>query len=297
MINFIQGQKFISLADFTFSPGKKLPGDYDNLVNTFRPEELHKDRPNIVYTHTMYVGSLFELLQDFLQYQFVVITHNSDNRISLNYRSCSPAIYTTLDGFGQNVDYFNLPSNVIMWFTKNVNCFDRRIEAIPIGLENDMWFPEISKKKKIEDKLKEPHSYKNLVYMNFNINTNPAKRQECYNYFKDFPWVTVDMKANGSGFDSYIDNLYNHKFVLCPEGNGIDTHRTWETLYLGSVPIEIGNENNRFWSDLPMVTVRNWQEVTVEYLAKRLDQMIEVEPNTEYLDFQYWKNKILRYVK
>jgi hypothetical protein len=294
-MDYVTGEKFKALADFIYSPEKKLPGDYDNLPNTFRPLGLHKDRPNIVYTHTMYVGSLFYLLREFPQFRFVVITHNSDNCI--NNTNIGDGSFSTFDGFGQNIDWFKIPPNVIHWFTKNVKVFDKRIEAIPIGLENDMWFPEINKKKKIEEKLKEPHSYKNLVYMNFNINTNPAQRQECYDYFKDNPWVTVDMKANGSDFDSYIDNLYNHKFVLCPEGNGMDTHRTWETLYLGNVPIELGNNNNRFWGDMPMVTVRNWDEVTVESLAKRLDQMNEIEPNTEYLDFQYWKDKILSYAK
>lgn len=292
MINFIQGQKFISLADFTFSPEKKLPGDYDNLANTFRPLRIKKDI-TIVYTHTMYVGSLFQLLLNLPSFKFVIITHNSDNSVNDDIDGG----FIIYDGFEQNVDWFKIPTNVIHWFTKNVNTFEKKIEAIPIGLENDMWFPLVNKKKKIEEKLKEPHQWKNLVYMNFNINTNPAKRQACYDYFKDFPWVTVDMKANGSDFDSYIDNLYNHKFTLCPEGNGIDTHRTWETLYLGNVPIELGNENNRFWSDLPLVTVRNWQEVTPKYLAKRLDEMNDIEPNTEYLDFQYWKDKILSYAK
>jgi hypothetical protein len=289
-MQYISGDLFKALADFTFSPEKKLEGDYDNLANTFRPLR-NKKNVTIIYTHTMYVGSLFQLLLNLPSKKFVVITHNSDNCIDDN----GDGRLITYDGFGQNKVCFTMPPNVIYWFTKNVMVFDKRIEAIPIGLENDMWFPEINKKKKIDEKLKEPHQWKNLVYMNFNINTNPAKRQECYDYFKDFPWVTVDMKANGSDFDSYIDNVYNHKFTLCPEGNGIDTHRTWETFYLGNVPIEIGNENNRFWSDLPMVTVRNWQEVTVEYLAKRLDEMNEVEPNTEYLDFQYWKDKILSY--
>jgi hypothetical protein len=205
--------------------------------------------------------------------------------------------FSTFDGFGQNVDWFSLPDNVIHWFSKNINCFHKRISAIPIGLENDMWFPEINKKKKIKEKLKEPHQWKNLVYMNFNINTNLKKRQECYDYFKDFPWVTVDMKANGSDFDSYIDNIYNHKFVLCPEGNGMDTHRTWETLYLGSVPIELGNNNNRFWSDLPIYLPKQWSDVTVEILARTLDQFNEVEPNMSQLNFQYWKDKILSYAK
>ena len=35
----------------------------------------------------------------------------------------------------------------------------------------------------------------------------------------------------------YLDSLIRYKYVLCPEGNGIDTHRFWETIYAGSIPV------------------------------------------------------------
>ena len=37
--------------------------------------------------------------------------------------------------------------------------------------------------------------------------------------------------------EEYERDLLTSNFVLCPEGNGIDTHRVWEALYSGSIPI------------------------------------------------------------
>ena len=37
--------------------------------------------------------------------------------------------------------------------------------------------------------------------------------------------------------DEYLESLNNHRFVLCPWGNGLDSHRIWETLYAESIPL------------------------------------------------------------
>ena len=36
---------------------------------------------------------------------------------------------------------------------------------------------------------------------------------------------------------SYYLNLKKSKFCICPEGNGPDCHRLWESLYLDVIPI------------------------------------------------------------
>ena len=96
---------------------------------------------------------------------------------------------------------------------------------------------------------------------------------------------------------NYIDKIYNHKFVLSPEGNGTDTHRTWEILYLKSIPIEKRNINNQFFTDLPICFVDDWEEITEDFLNKEYDRINSIKWNLEKLDFNYWKNKILSNVK
>ena len=104
--------------------------------------------------------------------------------------------------------------------------------------------------------------------------------------------MTLYAKHKDANFDRYIENIHSHKFVLCPEGNGTDTHRTWETLYTGSIPIEKRNLNNRFYQDLPICFVDNWSEISESFLENEYYRIKNSTWNLEKLDFNFWKSKI-----
>jgi hypothetical protein len=57
--------------------------------------------------------------------------------------------------------------------------------------------------------------------------------------------------------------LSEYKFVLSPPGNGLDTHRTWEAMYLGVVPIVKDSSAMRYFQGLglPLWIVTSWDEV------------------------------------
>jgi len=267
-MNWVQGDRFIDIADFTFSPPKCSKDDYCKLVNTLNLHHLKNG--NVIYTHTMYVKELFEILS-MVSGRVTVVSHNSDINVD---------------------DSFKVPDSVEKWYTQNVNVVNPKIESIPIGLENNRWFKKENKIVQMKWKLSEPKQNKNLVYMNHNVSTNPDKRQKVYQLLEDKPWVTTEHGSNGQNFGGYLDNIYNHQFVICPEGNGMDTHRTWECLYMNTIPIEKRNINNQFYTDLPICFVDDWEEVTEEYLDEYLNNSL-MDWNTDKLSFEYWKNKIL----
>jgi hypothetical protein len=269
-MEFIVGEKFYDVADFIFSSDiiEDRNEDYNKQINTFDISKLKE--LNIVYLHTMYKNQFFDIIRR-LDNKFIVITHNSD----INITSTK-----------------NLPENVIKWYSQNVNCKDDRLASLPIGLENSKWFTDIQKQKKILDKLKTEKSIKNLVYMNHNINTNLQERVQPYKLLHGKSFVTTEFGSNGQNYEKYIDNIYNHKFVICPEGNGIDTHRKWETLYLNSIPIEKKSINNSFYRDLPICFVNDWDEISEYYLNEEYNRIIKSAWNLDKLDMTYWKNKI-----
>ena len=43
-------------------------------------------------------------------------------------------------------------------------------------------------------------------------------------------------------YDEYLNELSKYRFCLCLRGNGIDTHRFWESLYLGVIPVILNNK-------------------------------------------------------
>lgn len=269
-MNFITGEKFKTLADYIYTPAVKYQDDFNDFGNTLDLPKL-KDG-DIIYTHTMFVKQLFEVIKN-IDKKLIVISHNCDTGVDSS---------------------FIVPDNVIKWYTQNVNVVNPKIESLPIGLENNRWFPDRQKKKKIIAKLNETRNYRNLVYMNHNIGTNPTVRGRLYELYEGESWVTAERGSNSQGrFDEYLDNIYNHKFVMSPQGNGLDTHRTWECLYVGSIPIEKRNLNNRFYTDLPICFVDSWEDLTPEFLESEFVRIKSGTWNIK-LNFEYWKNKIIR---
>lgn len=266
--DWIQGEKFQALADFVYTPKERHRDDYNKSVNTFNPSAL--GNVNIVYTHTMYVKQLFEMLQ-FLRGKFIIITHNSDINIDKT---------------------FKIPENVIKWYAQNVNTKNDKLQSIPIGLENNIWDKRADKKKLINEQLKQKRAYRRLVYMNHNISTNVSERAFLYPLFEKKAWITAVRGKNGVNPAAYIENIYNHKFVICPEGNGMDTHRTWEALYLGAIPIEKRNINNQYYTDLPICFVDQWEELTEDFLNKEWVRIKGIQWNLSKLNFEYWRVKI-----
>jgi hypothetical protein len=51
------------------------------------------------------------------------------------------------------------------------------------------------------------------------------------------------------------------KLVPCPRGNGVDTHRFWESLYLGALPVVLQKDVLLERSKWPHVAVKSWDEV------------------------------------
>lgn len=246
--------------------------DYRYLANTVDLKQL-KDG-DIIYTHTFYADQLFEKIEK-ITAEFRVITHNAD----------TPADFP--------------PPDNVMWYTTNVAIryngptlgFGSNIQSIPIGIENDFWLKD--KKERMMRKLQKPPKFKNLIYCNHNIQTNPKQRQKPYEVLRGESWATVHMGANGSGFDVYLDNIYNHPFVVCPEGNGIDTHRVWECLYMGTIPVVIRNINNSYYTDLPILFLDSWEQMEEKFLHDKYFEIKEKRWNLDKLHFEYWRDEIL----
>ena len=268
-MDWITGDKFENMGCLKFAPPIAASDDYSKLQNTFFLDKAIIEKPCVVYTHTMYVKQLFDVIKD-LNNEFVIVSHNGD----------------------VNID-FSPPDNVIKWFSQNVNISHERIESLPIGLENDRWYVDMHKKEKMINKSREIRDIRNTVYINHNIGTNPAERNKPYQLLEGKPWVTSERGTNGHRFDEYIDNIYNHRFVICPRGNGIDTHRTWECLYMGTIPIEKRNLNNLFYTELPITFVDDWEDITEEFLKEEWWRINSRDWDMSMLSFNYWKNKIL----
>lgn len=97
----------------------------------------------------------------------------------------------------------------------------------------------------------------------------------------------------------YSEIVNEHRFVLCPRGNGIDTHRFWETLYRGSIPIVFKDK----WSEsllfhgFPFIQVEDFSHETINNAINKFEESNNFDSfdplTTESLWIDYWV-KLLR---
>lgn len=74
----------------------------------------------------------------------------------------------------------------------------------------------------------------------------------------------------------YFTELPKYKFVISPEGNGIDCHRHYHALMAGCIPIiEYNHDMFKKYKGCPILYTHNYSEITVEYLTEVYDQMID----------------------
>lgn len=147
---------------------------------------------------------------------------------------------------------------------------------------------------KITNIINKDKNIKKLVYLNLNINNNVSERLPIYDMLKDKPYVTTEYGRNGLGFDEYLNNLYDHKFMVCPEGNGIDVHQPWESIYVNTIPLQKKNINNKNWRELPICWLDDWSQLEDEsFLLNEYDRITNTKFDKSKLYFDYWRNKIL----
>jgi hypothetical protein len=92
----------------------------------------------------------------------------------------------------------------------------------------------------------------------------------------------------------YLRNLRQIPFVICPEGNGVDTHRLWETLYMGGVPVVKTNDYlNIILRDLPVIVIPSWNKLNdLSYMHDCWVRIQESEWNFNKIGLSYWTKLI-----
>jgi len=61
----------------------------------------------------------------------------------------------------------------------------------------------------------------------------------------------------------YIHALMRRSLLVpCPPGNGKDTHRFWESLYLGALPVVLGRDVIPAYAQYPYVAFEDWSELS-----------------------------------
>ena len=177
--------------------------------------------------------------------------------------------------------------NIIKIYAQNLpfDCLTLKdFVCLPIGIANSEW-----KHGNLElfDKYKSNNSKTNLCHFNFGIGTCKTERTICFEKMKKYYKF-----ENNDNQESYVKKLAESKFSICPRGNGIDTHRFWECVYLRTIPIVLDNPFNRYWEAKGIICliIDDWDDANPECLEKwfnknkpRLDVLPEVTKLSHYI--------------
>ena len=244
--DFMNGERIQQIADMYLGTANDFL--YNPLI--FEQMEKHQilddivskfDNPPILFLYAHLLIVFAQKIQFFAN-PFTLITHNSD----YNLTDSDPAVKKILDS-----------DNLVCWWGQNLCFIHSKMRFLPIGLANTMW-----EHGKIENFMVDLINKSEDIYFNFNIYTNQEKRELCYNTLKTkLPFLPMLPVAEN------VKRLAQYKWCICPEGNGVDTHRLWEAMYLGCIPIVLKSPfidtlMHYTGGELPIYVIDAWSDLT-----------------------------------
>lgn len=252
-------------------------GDYldaRNSVPSFVVSEDHDN--NYVFCKTEFLARLSDLSES-LPSKFVLLTHNSDINI------CKDLSDHVLDESPQ----------ISLWYAQNMMCYNPKIRPLPIGLANPKWeHGNIARFKKISEEYIEKN---NTVYVNFNVSTNYSHRIDCLNkinrsidtIYPCFDSLEVHCEFVKNSQDEYLRSIARSLFVVSPMGNGADCHKTWESIYMCSVPIITDSPFARQLKKIgiPLVILNDWDDFKELDLSRQFFQDTWKDFDTDRMGF------------
>jgi len=302
MIDFFYREKFIAICDIKYDCSQYEYIRNGNSCNI----ELPVSGNIVIAVRQDLVTELIEKIKLVPLQKFILVVCDSDGWIgdltdnNVKYtqngeptNNPRPRMFYPFQPY--DLVWKDIPENIVKVFGQNVCVKDDRLVPIPIGLEDPKYFPYLKKMKTIDKVMKANIPVTKLLYCNVNPLTNVYQRTNAINAVTKINSddVTIKNVGNGVDFNSYIINIASHKFVICPDGNGCDSHRIWETLYMRNIPIVIRHTFlEEFAKYLPILIVDNWNEITEEFLNEQYEIFSKRTYNYDLLNFSYWEDKL-----
>lgn len=263
MTTFLSGYNFAQFSDVIFAEHFVS----ENIDKIYGGNSIQSN--DIVFCKTDFISNFFDFLKNNTHLKNLkLITHESDYPIT-------------------EKRFLDKPENIIKWYAINVDYEHEDLIPIPLGIGNDHSIITL----KITNLKECKHNPFKLLYVNHRIWTNRSSRGWIYDYFSNIDWCTV-RKPNLT-FDEYVKDLNEHKFMLCPIGNGIDTHRLWECIYhKGIIPVIESHINYKMCEHYPVLIVDSFKDLTEDFLEEKYIEIKNKKYDSEKLCVEYIIDKM-----
>jgi hypothetical protein len=284
---FIATDYWITISDIVIL---QLNIDHKLLLN-----EIEKivDRVPIIFIHTNYIYSYIPLFESVSNKFIVISTNNFD-------------VYFPFNNIQDKILNILSKNNLIKWFAINSIINHPKIQAIPIGPkyqwtstdffgENKIMMNNIYAKYCSTPEQLFQNDKENLLYFNYDKKTTTSPYYTQHQNIRIHVYNILSNRFTflpNQPFENYIQTLSTYKFSICPPGNGIDTHRAWESLMMGTIPIMMHTPIDNLFDDLPVVFIDDWNIITEEFLNNKYKELRNKKYNFNKCYCDYWHNYI-----
>lgn len=267
--DIITGDRITSLCDFVlctreiyhfhsnlndFAKDILIINDWENIkyekINEVCKKLNKKHIRIFIYTHMLekFQEKLLNQLDN--NYNYIYYIHNSDHSFN-----------------NKNTDLLN-NKNTLKVFSQNIDhCIDNKLSLLPIGIANNMWLH--GDLNILYKQMGNLYKFKkqNNIYININPSTYNLRQELLEEILNNINWKKTLSK--NKQYKEYICELSLYRFCLCIRGNGLDTHRFWESLYLGVIPVIL---------DHPLFKLNNF----IKYIKKSNIPCLVLKTNNFY---------------
>lgn len=291
---YLSNDLFILYADVVFNVVVQNATFYEMIQNGF---SIKKGKHVVIFINSLIFVNYINLLFT-LNVPYILITTCNDD-------VCMPNL--------KNINEFTklLETNMlVMWYTKNPCASHSKIMPIPIGpkWQHHSWHffgeDKTSTIKVLDQFCQTPYEHfknktlkTNLLYFNFSLETTDNPFTVSHKNIRrqiEHTLQTNGFNKNKNGnFEEYMACLTTHKYCISPPGRGIDTHRTWECLMVGTIPIVLSSPLDILFKNLPVIVVDNYYIITEQYLLDKYDEIYNKTYDFSIVYSNYWKNKLL----
>jgi hypothetical protein len=233
-------------ADGAFVTGNGLAHRCGWSLNYGPPRVHESGREGWYFCKTDFVDEFFERHAPDLD--FVLFTHNSDLEV------------------GRALEHHLDRPNLRAWFAANAAVDHPKLRALAAGIANPRWpHGDTGALRRVQETA--PRKSR-LFDASFSVDTNPSERGACVE-------ATGITPAPPRAYRDYLRGLASAFFCLAPRGNGIDTHRTWEALYVRTIPVVTRSLVADHHRDLPLIVLDEWSDFgSVEFSADLYERTI-----------------------
>jgi hypothetical protein len=138
---------------------------------------------------------------------------------------------------------------LIAWFAINAELRHPKLFSLPLGVGNPIKCDPVILKR--VQRLGLPKTQ--LFEASFGIATNVAERTHCIAQTGIAPAAKV-------GPEEHFRRVASAHFCISPNGNGVDCYRTWQALYLRTIPIVTESLLTEQHPELPLIVLRDWSD-------------------------------------